>query len=82
MALLALAGFLVAVGIGGVSSGRLARWMSWSAVVIGATLAIGVAVAQTGLADIASLLALRLDRRRLDRPAAPPRGGTLGVDGR
>ena len=32
--------------------------MSWSAVAIGAVLAIGVAVAQTGLADIASLLAL------------------------
>jgi hypothetical protein len=56
-ALLALAGFLVAVGLGGASSGRLARWMSWSAVVIGATLAIGVAVAQTGLADLASLVA-------------------------
>ena len=57
-ALLALAGFLVAVGIGGLSSGRLARWMSWSAIAVGATLAVGVAVAQTGLADIASLLAL------------------------
>ncbi len=32
--------------------------MSWSAVAIGILLAIGVAVAQTGLADIASLLAL------------------------
>ena len=58
VALLALAGFLLAVGIGGATTGRLARWMSWSAVVIGAVLAIGVAVAQTGLADIASLLAL------------------------
>ena len=57
-ALLAMAGFLVAVGIGGLSSGRLARWMSWSAVVIGAVLAVGVAVAQTGLADIGSLLSL------------------------
>jgi hypothetical protein len=59
VALLALAGFLVAIGIGGLTTtGRLARWMSWSAVVIGAVLAIGVAVAQTGLADIASMLAL------------------------
>lgn len=58
LALLALAGFLVAVGTGGLATGRLARWMSWSAVAIGAVLAIGVAVAQTGLADIASLLAL------------------------
>ena len=58
LALLALAGFLVAIGIGGLTTGRLARWMSWSAVAIGAVLAIGVAVAQTGLADIASLLAL------------------------
>lgn len=58
VALLALAGFLVAIGIGGATTGRLARWMSWSAVVIGAALAIGVAVAQTGLADIASMLAL------------------------
>ena len=55
-ALLALAGFLVAVGLGGLSSGRLARWMSWSAVAIGATLAIGVTVAQSGLADLASLV--------------------------
>lgn len=58
LALLALAGFLVAIGIGGLSTGRLARWMSWSAVVIGAVLAVGVAVAQTGLADIASMVAL------------------------
>ena len=58
LALLALAGFLVAIGIGGVTTGRLARWMSWSAVAIGTVLAIGVAVAQTGLADVASLLAL------------------------
>jgi hypothetical protein len=58
LALLALAGFLVAIGIGGLMSGRLARWASWSAVVLGTVLAIGVAVAQTGLADIASLLAL------------------------
>lgn len=58
VALLALAGFLVAIGIGGGTTGRLTRWMSWSAVGIGAVLAIGVAVAQTGLADIASLLAL------------------------
>ena len=57
-ALLALAGFLVAVGLGGLSGGRLARWMSWSAVGIGAALAVGVAVAQTGLADIAALQAL------------------------
>ena len=57
-ALLALAGFLVAVGIGGLTGGLLARWMSWSAVVVGTTLAVGVAVAQTGLADLASLLAL------------------------
>lgn len=57
-ALLALGGFLLAVGFGGVPSGRLPRWMSWSAVAIGAILAVGVAVAQTGLADIASLLAL------------------------
>lgn len=57
-ALLALAAFLMAVGIGGLSGGRLTRWMSWSAVAVGTTLAVGVAVAQTGLADIASLLAL------------------------
>jgi len=57
-AMLALACFLVAVGVGGLAGGRLARWMSWSALVTGATLAIGVAVAQTGLADIASLLVL------------------------
>ena len=55
---LALAGFLVAVGIGGLTSGRLARWMAWSGVGTGTVLAIGVAVAQTGLADIAWLLAL------------------------
>jgi hypothetical protein len=58
LALLALAGFLVAIGIGGGTTGRLARWMSWSAVAVGTVLAIGVAVAQTGLADIASMLAL------------------------
>jgi hypothetical protein len=58
LALLALAGFLVAVGIGGLTTGRLARWAAWSGVVFGAVLAIGVALAQTGLADIASLLAL------------------------
>ena len=57
-ALLALAAFLLAVGVGGLAGGRLARWMPWSALVVGTTLAIGVAVAQTGLADIASLLAL------------------------
>ena len=58
LALLCLAAFLVTVGAGGFLGGGLARWMSWSAVVIGAVLAVGVAVAQTGLADIASLLAL------------------------
>jgi hypothetical protein len=58
LALLALVGFLVAIGIGGLMTGRLAPWMSWAAVVIGTVLAIGVAVAQTGLADIASMLAL------------------------
>ena len=58
LALLALAGFLVAIGVGGGATGRLPRWMSWSAVAIGSVLAIGVAVAQTGLADIASMVAL------------------------
>jgi hypothetical protein len=58
LALLALAGFLVAVGIGGLTTGRLPRWTAWSTVGIGTVLAIGVAVAQTGLADVASLLAL------------------------
>jgi hypothetical protein len=58
LALLCLATFLVAAGAGGSVSGGLARWMAWSAVGIGVALAIGVAVAQTGLADIASLLAL------------------------
>lgn len=58
LALFALAAFLVAVGTGGLMTGRLARWMSWSAVGIGAVLAVGVAVARTGLADIASLCAL------------------------
>jgi hypothetical protein len=57
-ALLALAAFLVALGVGGLAGGRLGRWMPVSALVVGATLAIGVAIAQTGLADIASLLAL------------------------
>jgi hypothetical protein len=57
-ALLALSGFLVAVGAGGLACGRLARWMAGSAIITGATLAVGVAMAQTGLADIASLLAL------------------------
>ena len=58
LSLLALAGVLVAIGIGALTTGRLARWMSWSAVAVGGVLAVGVAVAQTGLADIASLLAL------------------------
>ncbi|TFV71972.1 hypothetical protein E4P40_20675 [Blastococcus sp. CT_GayMR20] len=58
VALLALAGFLAALGIGGLTTGRLARWMSWSAVAVGTILAAGVAVAQTGLADIASIVAL------------------------
>ena len=58
LALVALAAFLVAVGTGGLASGRLSRWTSWSAVAIGAVLAIGVAAAGTGLADIASLFAL------------------------
>lgn len=58
LALFALAAFLVAVGTSGLMTGGLARWMSWPAVAIGAVLAVGVAVAQTGLADIASLLAL------------------------
>src|SRR5687768_8746128 len=47
LALLALAGSLVAVGIGGLTTGRLARSMSWSAVAIGTALGIGVALAGT-----------------------------------
>jgi hypothetical protein len=58
LALLSLSAFLVCVGIAGIRSGRLAPWMSWSAVVIGAGLAAGVAVAHTGLADIALMVAL------------------------
>jgi hypothetical protein len=57
-ALLALAGFLATLGIGGLTTGRVARWTSWSAVAIGTALAVGVAVAQTGLADIVSMAAL------------------------
>jgi hypothetical protein len=57
-ALLALAGFLVAVGIGGRTTGRLAPWMAWSGIATGTVLAIGVAGAQTGLADLASLIAI------------------------
>lgn len=58
LALLALAAFLVAVGIGGLATGRLSRGWSWSAVVIGGVLAVGVPLASTGLADVASLVAL------------------------
>lgn len=57
-ALLALAGFLLAVGSGSLVGARLPRWMSWSALSVGATLVVGVAIAPTGLADLASLLAL------------------------
>jgi hypothetical protein len=82
LSLLALAGFLGAVGIAGLSSGRLARWMSWSAVVIGAVLAVGVAVAQTGLADIASLLALAWIVAVSIGLLRHPERGNLAVDGR
>ena len=58
LALLSLGAFLICVGIAGILSGRLARWMSWPAVAIGGTLVSGVAVAQTGLADISLVVAL------------------------
>ena len=56
--------------------------MSWSAVAIGTVLAIGVAVAQTGLADIASLLALAWFVAVSLGLLRHPERGTLAVDGR
>jgi hypothetical protein len=58
LALLCLASFLVFLGVGGRATRRLPSWVSWSAIGIGAAQAIGVAVAQSGLADMVSLLSL------------------------
>jgi hypothetical protein len=58
LALLCLASFLGTVGLAGVLSGRLPRWVAWSAVVIGSLQAAGVAAASTGAADAVSLLSL------------------------
>ena len=82
LALLCLAAFLVTAGAGGSVSGGLARWMSWSAIVIGILLAIGVAVAHTGLADIASLLALAWIVAVCIGLLRHPERGNLPVDGR
>jgi hypothetical protein len=58
LALLAYAVFLVAVGVAGVLSRRLARWASWSAVAVGTALAASLPGATGGYADIAGLLGL------------------------
>lgn len=58
LALLAYAFFLVMVGAAGVVSGRLARWASWSAVVLGVALAASLPTATAGFADIVGLLGL------------------------
>jgi hypothetical protein len=58
VSLLALAAFLIAVGAAVVTGGGLPRWAGWAALAVGATVAVGVPVAQTGLAEIASLLGL------------------------
>jgi hypothetical protein len=58
LALLCLASFLGCTGVAGLATRRLPRWVSWSAIAIGTALAVGVAVAHTGLADMVSLLAL------------------------
>jgi hypothetical protein len=58
LALLCLASFLGCTGVGGLATRRLPGWVSWSAIGIGTALAVGVAMAQTGLADLVSLLAL------------------------
>jgi hypothetical protein len=58
LALLAYAVFLVVVGTAGVMSGRLARWASWSAVVLGVALAASLPAATAGFADVVGLLGL------------------------
>jgi hypothetical protein len=58
VALLPFALFLVAVGVAATSTGRLPRWAGWSAIVLGAVLAVGVPAAGTGLTDVVALLGL------------------------
>jgi hypothetical protein len=83
LALLFLATFLICTGVGGTTTRRLPRWMSWSAIGIGVALAAGVALAHTGLADLVSLLALiwivAVAVALLRRPA--PAGEEAGAHG-
>ena len=58
VALLAYGAFLVAVGSAGLVSGRMARWASWSAVVLGVALVASIPTATAGFADIVGLLGL------------------------
>lgn len=58
LSLLALAVFLAAVAASAVLSGALPRWLSVSAGVVAAMLAVGVAGATAGWADLASLVSL------------------------
>jgi len=58
MALMAYGVFLVAIGAAGVTSGRLARWASWSAVGLGVALVASIPTATAGFADIVGLLGL------------------------
>jgi hypothetical protein len=58
LALVTFAAFLVVIGLAGVLSGRLARWASWSAVVLGVALAASIPTATAGFADIVGLLGL------------------------
>lgn len=58
VALLAYGVFLVAAGSAGLLSGRLPRWASWSAVVLGVALVASVPTATAGFADIVGLLGL------------------------
>ena len=58
IALLPFALFLVTVGLAAIATRRLPRWAAWSAVALGALLAVGVPAAATGLTDLVALLGL------------------------
>lgn len=57
LALLCLAAFMICIGAGAAATRRLPRWTAGSALVIGTALAAAVAVAHTGVHDLAALLA-------------------------
>ena len=78
LSMLPLALLLVALGAAALRTGRLPRWAGWSAVGMGTALVVAVPLAETGAADIASLLAfvwiIAVSVSLLRRPAAHGQG--------